>query len=131
VTQMEGVALPDGKALEDLQPKEIIRVMVRINQLRRAKVADLEQLTAELGQARKNALLAQAAAFIDHSGPAAERAQVGKKAGAEAERLVEVAKGKLEACRERLRILKDDWDTCRSANSNERADRNATEGFGS
>ena len=131
MTDLEGVPLPDGKELEDLDPRDIIRVMVRVNRLRRATLEELKRRTAELGEAKKRAVLDEAAAFLASSGPVDQRKQVGKKAGAEAVRLVEVAKGELEACRERLGILKDDWDTCRSANSNERAERSATDGFGS
>ena len=37
----------------------------------------------------------------------------------------------LEAAREYLGLLKDDWDTCRSINANMRADKSAIEGYGS
>ena len=39
-------------------------------------------------------------------------------------------KAEMEACREYLKLLKDDWDTCRSINSNMRAEKNAIEGYG-
>ena len=40
-------------------------------------------------------------------------------------------RAELEAAREVLKLLKDDWDTCRSIGANVRAVRSATEGFGS
>ena len=43
----------------------------------------------------------------------------------------EVAEVLVDACVKSLFVLKDDWDTCRSIGANERAERNATEGFGS
>ena len=42
----------------------------------------------------------------------------------------EALKAELEAAREYLKLLKDDWDTCRSINTNQRAERSATEGYG-
>ncbi len=105
--------------------------MVRIQRMRHAKVDDLENLTAEYAKASKDATEAHARAFLRHEGPGEERTQTAKQAAALAVFQKEAAKGKIDACKARLDILKDDWDTCRSANSNERAQKSATDGWGS
>ena len=58
-------------------------------------------------------------------------ATTAKLAAADAVFMADVEKGKLDACKAAMDILKDDWDTCRSIGANERAQRNATEGYGS
>ena len=65
-----------------------------------------------------------------HDGPQEERTQTAKLAAAGAVFKADVAKGKLDACKTAMEILKDDWDTCRSIGANERAERNAIEGIG-
>ena len=52
-------------------------------------------------------------------------------AAAEAVFQAEALKAELEAARQSLGLLADDWDTCRSINTNQRAERNAIEGYGS
>jgi hypothetical protein len=131
MTQLESVPLDDGKGLEELTTREITQVMVKVQRMRHGRVKALEDLTAGLGKAKKEATEAHAKAFLAHEGPQEERTQVAKQAAANAVFLADVAKGKLDACKARMDVLKDDWDTCRSAGANERAERSATEGFGS
>jgi hypothetical protein len=131
MTQLESVPLDDGKALEELTNREITRVMVKVQRMRHGRVNALENLTAGLGKAKKEATEAHALAFLRHEGPQEERTQTAKLAAANAVFTADVAKGKLEACKARMDILKDDWDTCRSAGANERAVKSATDGFGS
>ena len=130
MTTLKGVPLEDGKALEELTTRELISVMVRVQRQRHAKVDDLESLTAEHARAAKKATEDHARAFLRHDGPQEERTQVAKLAAVSAVFEKEAAKGKIDACKARLDILKDDWDTCRSANSNERAEKSATDGWG-
>lgn len=131
MTHLESVPLEGGRALEDLSPREIARVMVKVQGMRRQKVADLENLTVALAKAKKDAVVTHARAFLAHQGPQEERTQTAKLAAADAVFMADVAEGKLKACRVSMDVLKDDWDTCRSIGANERAQRNATEGFGS
>jgi hypothetical protein len=130
MTRLESVPLEGGRALEDLTTREIARVMVRVQGMRRAKVEELENLAVALAKARKDATVAHARAFLSHEGPQEERTQTAKLAAADAVFLADAEKGKLDACKAAMEILKDDWDTCRSIGANERAQQSATEGFG-
>lgn len=131
MTALKGTPLDDGQALEELTTDQLISVMVRVQRMRHGAVADLENLTAEHAKATKEATEAHALAFLRHEGPQEERTQKAKQAAAGAAFKKDAAKGKIDACKARLDILKDDWDTCRSANSNERAQKSATDGWGS
>lgn len=131
MTALDSIPVEGGKQLEDLGPRELARVMVRVLQLRRAKVKDLENLTVELARAKKTATVEHAKAFLAADGPQEERTQKAKLAAADAVFTADVAKGKLDACKAAMDVLKDDWDTCRSIGANERAQQNAIEGFGS
>ncbi len=130
MTTLESIPLEGGKELEDLGTREIARVMVRIQRLRRAKVRDLENFTVALGKAKKDAATVHAKAFLAHEGPQEERTQTAKLAAADAVFAADVAKARLDACKEAMSVLKDDWDTCRSIGANERAQQNAIEGIG-
>jgi hypothetical protein len=130
VTTLEAIPLPGGRQLEDLGTKELAHVMVKVQGMRRAKVRDLENLTVELARAKQDATTEHAKAFLAHEGPQEERTQVAKQAAAGAVFKADVAKGKLDACKAAMDILKDDWDTCRSIGANERAQQNAMEGIG-
>lgn len=131
MTRLQSIPVEGGRQLEDLGPREIARVMVTVQGMRRDKVEDFRKLTIALARAKKAATLAHARAFIAHKGPQEERTQTAKEAAADAVFEMDVAEGDLKACRAAMEILKDDWDTCRSIGANERAQRNATEGFGS
>jgi hypothetical protein len=127
---LNGVSIVDGLRLEDIQPQQIALVMIRVQAMRRAKVDELRQLTEAMGAAKKNATLAHTAAYLAYPGTPSERTQAGKQAAAEAEFAVDVAEGEVKACMKALEILQDDWDTCRSIGANQRAQRNAAEGYG-
>lgn len=130
MTRLETFPIEGGRELEDLTTREIAQVMVRVQRLRRAKVADLESLTVSHARARKDATMAHARAFLAHEGPQEERTQTAKLAAADAVFTADVEKSKVDACKAAMDVLKDDWDTCRSMNANERAEKNATEGWG-
>lgn len=131
MTQLKSMPLEGGKALEELSTRDLVAVMVRVQRMRHAAVGELENLTAAAALARKQATEAHARAFLRHEGPQEERTQVAKQAAAPSVFQADVEKGKIDACKARLDILKDDWDTCRSANSNERAEKSAVDGWGS
>jgi hypothetical protein len=132
MTRLQAVPLEGGRALEDLGPREIARVMVKVQSMRREKVEDFKSLTVALARAKKDATVEHARAFLGLEGrPQEERTQTAKLAAVDAVFAMDVAKGDLKACEVSMDILKDDWDTCRSIGANERAQRNAAEGFGS
>ena len=61
---------------------------------------------------------------------AAQRDQESRLAAADAVFKAEALKAELDAAKDYLRLLKDDWDTCRSIGATQRAERNAIEGIG-
>ncbi len=131
MTTLESIPIDGGRQLEDLGVREIARVMVKVLNLRRAKVVDLENLAIALARAKQEATTVHARAFLDADGPQEERTQTAKLAAADAVFKADVAKAKVDACKAAMDVLKDDWDTCRSIGANERAQQNAIEGMGS
>ena len=129
---LDGVAVIKGGAqLEDLTTRQLAIVMVRIQRMRHDKITDVENLAVALGEAKAEAVKVHARAFLGHEGQPTERTQVAKLASAEAEFAVDVAKAALDAAKAAMDLLKDDWDTARSINANERAEKSAIEGYGS
>ena len=118
------------RQVEDLGPREIARVMVAIQGMRRDKIEDLKDLAIRVAAAVKTATEIRAREFLCCEGTQDFRTQSSKLAAAEAVFEAEALKAEMEACRESLKLLKDDWDTCRSINSNVRAEKNAIEGYG-
>lgn len=128
---LDGVKFADVPHLEDLTPQHMALVMLRVQQMRRAKIKEIEALATEVAAAVKEATEVRAREFLRCEGPAQQRDQSSRLAAADAVFEAEALKAVLEAARESLKLLKDDWDTCRSINSNQRAEKNAIEGYGS
>ena len=125
---LDGVKFEDVPHLEDLTPQHMALVMLRVQQMRRAKIKGLsDQVAGAVAKATKT----RARTFLDTDGTQDYRTQASKLAAADDVFGAEVLKATLEAARESLKLLKDDWDTTRSINTNQRAERSATEGFGS
>jgi hypothetical protein len=120
-----------GRQVEDLGPNEIARVMVAIQGMRRDKIEQIKKLAESVAFAVKDATEIRAREFLRCEGPQQQRDQSSRLVAAEAVFKAEALKAVLEAGRESLKLLKDDWDTCRSIGANVRAVRSATEGFGS
>lgn len=119
-----------GRQLEDLGPREIARIMVAIQRMRRDKIEEIRQLAMDVAEAVKVATVVRAEEFLSSEGPQQQRDQASRLAAAGAVFTADALKAELDAAKETLRLLKDDWDTCRSINANERAERNAIEGYG-
>jgi len=120
-----------GRQVEDLGPREIARVMVAIQRMRRDKIDELRELAIRAADAVKTATEIRAREFLCCEGPQQQRDQASRLAAAEAVFQADALKAEMEACRESLKLLKDDWDTCRSVGATQRAERNAIEGIGS
>lgn len=120
-----------GRQVEDLSPQEIARVMVAIQRMRRDKIEELKDLAIRVAEATKVSTEVRAKEFLTCEGPQQQRDQASRLAAAPDVFTAEALKAEAEACRESLKLLKDDWDTCRSINANGRAERNAIEGYGS
>jgi len=128
---LDGVKFEDVPHLEDLTPQHMALVMLRVQQMRRAKIKEIEGLSEKVAEAVALATKTRARTFLDTPGTQDYRTQASKLAAADDVFAAEVLKATLEAARESLKLLKDDWDTCRSINTNQRAEKSATEGFGS
>ena len=127
---LDGVQIADVPHLEDLTPEHMALVMLRVQQMRRAKIKEIEKLSGEAAKAVSNATKIRARKFLDTDGTQDYRTQASKLAAADAVFAAEALKATLEAAREYLGLLKDDWDTARSINANSRAKRSALEGMG-
>lgn len=120
-----------GRQAEDLTPAEIARVMVAIQRMRRDKIEEIKKLQTDVAEAVKIATIVRAQEFMDAEGPQQQRDQASRLAAAGAVFAADALKAELDAAKESLRLLKDDWDTCRSIGATQRAERNAIEGYGS
>lgn len=127
---LDGVKIMDAIQLEDLTPEHLSLVMLRIQQMRRAKITQIEGLSKSVAGAVRKATETRARAFLTTEGPQDYRTQASKLAAAEDVFKADALKAELEAARESLDLLADDWDTCRSLNANSRAKKNALEGWG-
>lgn len=120
-----------GRRAEDLSPQEIARVMVAIQRMRRDKIEEIRGLQIDVAEAVKIATVVRAEEFMTAEGPQQQRDQASRLAAAAAVFTADALKAELDAAKESLRLLKDDWDTCRSIGATQRAEKNAIEGYGS
>lgn len=119
-----------GLQIEHLSAAQLALVIVRVQRMRHAKVQELKDLTVAQGAAKKAATEAHAEAFLRAAGQPTERTQHAKLAAAEAEFQVAVAEAQLDACKAAMKVLADDWDSCRTIAADQRAKRSAFEGVG-
>ena len=127
---LDGVKIMDVLQLEDLTPQHMSLVMLRVQQMRRAKIKEIEGLSTQVAEAVKRATKIRARKFLDTEGTQDYRTQASKLEAADAVFAADALKATLEAARESLGLLEDDWDTARSINANSRAKQNALEGIG-
>ena len=127
---LDGVKIMDVLQLEDLTPQHMSLVMLRVQQMRRAKIKEIEGLSTQVAEAVKRATKIRARKFLDTEGTQDYRTQASKLEAADAVFAADALKATLEAARESLGLLEDDWDTARSINANSRAKQNALEGMG-
>jgi hypothetical protein len=127
---LDGVKIMDHIQLEDLTPEHIALVMLRVQQMRRAQIGRIEELADAAAKATAKATKTRAHAFLNTAGTQDYRTQASKLAAADDVLAADAARAVLDAAREYLGLLKDDWDTARSINANSRARRNALEGMG-
>jgi len=120
-----------GRQAEDLSPQEIARVMVAIQRMRRDKIEEIKELAVQVAEAVKIATIVRAEEFLHAEGPQQQRDQASRLAAADLVFTADALKAEMDAAKESLRLLKDDWDTCRSIGATQRAERNAIEGWGS
>lgn len=127
---LDGVKIVDVLQLEDLTPQHMSLVMLRVQQMRRAKIKEIEGLSKQVAEAVKKATKTRACTFLDTPGTQDYRTQASKLAAADDVFTADALKATLEAARESLGLLEDDWDTARSINANSRAKQNSLEGIG-
>jgi hypothetical protein len=119
-----------GRQIEDLGARELAQVMVAIQRMRREKIDEICKLQTDVADAVKVATVVRAEEFMNSQGPQQQRDQASRLAAAGAVFAADALKAELDAARESLRLLKDDWDTCRSVGATQRAEKNAYEGIG-
>ena len=120
-----------GRQAEDLSAQEIARVMVAIQRMRRDKIEEIKDLAIQVAEAVKIATIVRADKFLNTDGPQQQRDQASRLDAAGLVYAADALKAELDAAKESLRLLKDDWDTCRSIGATQRAEKNAIEGYGS
>lgn len=119
-----------GRQAEDLTAQEIARVMVAIQRMRRDKIEEIRGLSVQVAEAVKLATIVRADTFLNAEGPQQQRDQASRLEAASLVFAADALKAELDAAKESLRLLKDDWDTCRSIGATQRAERSAIEGYG-
>jgi hypothetical protein len=119
-----------GRQAEDLSAPEIARVMVAIQRMRRDKIEEIKDLAIQVAEAVKLATVVRADKFLNTDGPQQQRDQASRLESAGLIFAADALKAELDAAKESLRLLKDDWDTCRSIGATQRAEKNAIEGYG-
>jgi hypothetical protein len=106
----------DEGALEELTPREINRVMVRVQHMRHDKVAEIRELMLARDKAEAAATKAFAKAFLEAEGePMDMRRQIAELAAADLKFAANAAMSLVRACRASMDVLADDWKTCNSA----------------
>ena len=107
----------DEDAMDELgTPRQINRVMIRVQRLRHAKVKELKRLMLAKDTAEAAATKAFARAFLEAEGqPMDMRRQLAEKAAADLKFAASAAASEVAACKKAMDVLADDWDTCRSA----------------
>ena len=120
-----------GRQAEDLDAREIARVMVAIQRMRRDKIEEIKKLQTDVADAVRIATIVRAQEFMTAEGPQQQRDQASRLDAAGLVYAADALKAELDAAKESLRLLKDDWDTCRSIGATQRAEKNAIEGYGS
>lgn len=116
----------------EITPQQAAQVMVRIQRIRRDAIADFIQLGKDAARKKADAVKLKARTQLEASERTVEdRKARAALASADAFYEAEVAEVLVEASQKSMFVLKDDWDTCRSIGANERAQKNAVEGYGS
>ena len=117
--------------LDEITPRQAAMVMVRVQRMRRDQVREVLRLRKEAARLRAVAEAAKARGPLESEGTVEDRKARGRLASAIPFFDVACAEAVAEAAYSELFLLKDDWETARSIGTNERAEKNATEGFGS
>lgn len=91
--------------VEDLTPNEIAKALIVLSRQMYAKVNELRDLGEKAAQAKKDAKIAYAGAFLSAVGPMDVRRQEAELAAAEARFKADVADQEVSACKESLKAM--------------------------
>ena len=75
---LDGVKIVDVPQLEDLTPQHMALVMIRVQQMRRAKIEEIKKLSEDVAGAVKKATKTRARKFLDTEGTQDYRTQASK-----------------------------------------------------
>lgn len=91
--------------IKDLTPTEIAKRLIVLGRHLYAKVNELNALGEQAAQARRDAKLAYARAFLAAHGPVEVRKQLAEEAAADAKFAADVAEQQVSACKEALKAM--------------------------
>lgn len=106
--------------ISDLSPNEIAKRLIVLGRHLYAKVAELRTLGEVVANAKKDAKVAYAQAFLSAEGPMDIRKQEAELAAADARLRVDIAEQELSACKEALKAIHAMIDVGRSLSATTR-----------
>lgn len=106
--------------IKELTPTEIAKRLIVLNRHLYAKVNELEALGERAAQARKDAKVAYAQAFLSAHGPMDIRKQAAELASADAKFAADAAEQQVSACKEALKAIHAAIDVGRSLSATSR-----------
>ncbi|MFG2001756.1 hypothetical protein ACGFNU_21655 [Spirillospora sp. NPDC048911] len=106
--------------ISDLTPNEIAKRLIVLGRQLYAKVAELRDLGEVVSNARKDAKVAYAKAFLEATGPMDVRRQEAELAAADARLTLDIAEQELSACKEALKAIHAMIDVGRSLSATTR-----------
>lgn len=104
----------------DLTPNLIASILINLSRELRALVAELKRLGRKAAQARKDAEVAFARAFMTASGPMDERRQTAMDAAADARFKADLADREVAGCKAAIQALHADIDVARTLSATTR-----------
>jgi hypothetical protein len=106
--------------ISDLTPNEIAKRLVALGRQMYAKVAELRELGEVAANAKKDAKVAYARAFLSAEGPMDVRKQEAELAAADARLRADIAEQEVSACKEALKAIHAMIDVGRSLSATTR-----------
>lgn len=106
--------------ISELTPLEIAKRLIVLNRHMYAKVNELNVLGEKAAQAKKDAKVAYARAFLSAEGPMDVRKQEAELAAAEAKFAADAAEQEVSACKEALKAMHAAIDVGRSLSATSR-----------
>lgn len=105
----------------DITPNTAAGIIIHVSRLTKAKIKEFEKLNDEAAEAKKNAEVTFAKAYLEaEMRPQEERRQIAMLAAADARFDADVAERKVKACVKALDSLSEDSDAARTISATAR-----------